>query len=248
MLRDRGLLEAQAHHNVSDGTLSQCEIVQDLPATRVGIGVRRRRKLWLREPCKDNTFPYGNMSRDIFIGHRLGLVWLSCQNALADVGYATVCGEAGELGRIVAGDDAVGGARQFDHALLSGDVAGLVRRRKCRAGAMREEIFVEVAIVRRENVGRIAGNANILRGKCVARSRVGANAGKNLQVVAVDEMDQAARVAADEFENVVWIDAAVLSSGLPSGARVVGELLLLNPDYGVRGRDRFRPCGPNGRG
>ena len=31
---------AQAHHNVSDGTLLQCEIVQDLPATRSATALK----------------------------------------------------------------------------------------------------------------------------------------------------------------------------------------------------------------
>jgi|SRR5690348_10873999 len=61
-------------------------------------------------------------------------------------------------------------------------------------------------------------------------SGVGANAGENFDVVAVNETHAPLGVELDEFLNVGGVDAAVMSAGLPGLAGVVAILVFLNPD------------------
>jgi hypothetical protein len=84
------------------------------------------------------------------------------ERARADVGDAALRWELGEERRVVAGDDAVGGAGELDHAGLCGDVVLFERRIERGAGAMRAQILVEIKIVGGEDVGRIAFDENVL--------------------------------------------------------------------------------------
>src|SRR5262249_35215581 len=134
-------------------------------------------------------------------------------SGLADAGNAAGGRETLELLRVVAGDDAVGRAGERNHALLRADVGGFVRRIEGGAGAVGAQIFVKVAIVGGEDVGRIAGDANVLRGESVARSGEGADAREDFDVVAFHQAQLSLRVATHEFEDVVGIYAAVMSAG-----------------------------------
>src|SRR5579863_1710883 len=65
-------------------------------------------------------------------------------------------------------------------------------------------------------------------------ARVGPDARKNLDIVAIDEPQPTFSVEAQELLNVSRIDAAMIAAGLPGGVRVVPVLLFLNPDRGLR--------------
>jgi hypothetical protein len=130
------------------------------------------------------------------------------------------------------GDDAVRGAGERDNALPPLMLPG--RRPAERALASAREIAVEIAVVRGENEGRIALDADVLRGERVAGAGVGADAGEDLHVVAVDEAQAAFGVALHEGLDVFGVDASVLSARLPGVAGVIGELLLLDPDRRLR--------------
>lgn len=62
-----------------------------------------------------------------------------------------------------------------------------------------------------------------------------ANAGKKLHVIAVHQPHLAAQVAAKQFGDVLGVDSAVLSAGLPHRACVVRVFRFLNPNRCVRG-------------
>ncbi len=62
---------------------------------------------------------------------------------------------------------------------------------ECGAGEVRRKIQIEIAIVGGEDERRISFDAEILRSVGVARAGVGANAGEDFDVVAVDQMDAA---------------------------------------------------------
>src|SRR5207245_3150836 len=85
--------------------------------------------------------------------------------ALLDFCHAADGGEALELQSVVAGNDAVRGAGELDHALLILDVGGLVRFAERRAGLVLGEVAVEITVVGSEHEGRIAVHAAVLRGE-----------------------------------------------------------------------------------
>src|SRR5450631_2616733 len=91
-----------------------------------------------------------------------------------DLRDAALRREFPELKEIVARDDAVHGAGEMDHALLILDIRGLVRFAERGAAFVLGEVAVEVAIVGSEDEGRVALDADVLRGEGVAGARVGA--------------------------------------------------------------------------
>ena len=66
----------------------------------------------------------------------------------------------------------------------------------------------------------------------MAAAGIGANPRKEFDVIAVHEAQPPCGVEPDEFLDVFRVDAAVIAAGLPSVARVIAKLLLLNPDCG----------------
>src|SRR5579862_4769908 len=68
MLRDRGLLQPQSRHNVTDRALLQRKIVQYLAPPRLGNGVEGVRSSSSSCHAKNITFPYRNMSSVKFQG------------------------------------------------------------------------------------------------------------------------------------------------------------------------------------
>ncbi len=96
------------------------------------------------------------------------------------------------------------------------------------------EVAVEIAVVGSEDEGAIAVDADVLRRPGVARSGIDADAGKDLDVVAVDEAQAPFGIALDEGLHIVGIDASVPPAGLPGVSGVIGELLFLDPDRRLR--------------
>src|SRR5947199_12567 len=74
---------------------------------------------------------------------------------------------------------------------------------------------------------------------------VNANAAQNL-LIAVDEMQAACRIEADQHLDIIGIDSAMIAARLPGVGRVVAVLVFLNPDLGLRkevGPVRMVPVG-----
>src|SRR5580700_4720312 len=152
-----------------------------------------------------------------------------------DFGDAVGGGIFLELGGVVAGDDAVGiAAGELNHALLILDVGGVVGVGESGAGFVLGEVAVKIAIVGGQDEWRIAVDANILRGVGVVAACIGANAGENLDVVAVHEVQAAFRVDAHELFDIFGIYAAMIAAGLPGITCVVAKFFLLNPDICFR--------------
>src|SRR5258706_1686157 len=93
---------------------------------------------------------------------RLGVLASLREIRLSDFCYAPLSWETLKLRRIVTGHNAGGGAGQRDHALLGLEIRRHVGGIERGAGAMRLKILVEVAIVGRQHVGRVARYADIL--------------------------------------------------------------------------------------
>lgn len=68
----------------------------------------------------------------------------------------------------------------------------------------------------------------------MATADIGANAGKQLNVVAVNELKPSFGVEFNEFLDILRVDPAVITAGLPGIAGIVAKLLFLNPDCGFR--------------
>ena len=141
-------------------------------------------------------------------------------------------GEAFEFEWVVAGDDEAGVGGEGAHAVLRAEVG--VGVEGLGDGFVLVEVAVEIHVVGCEHDGAGGGgHGDELRGEGVLAAGVGADAGEDELVVAVDEGDAAGDVELDEGEDVVGVDAAVGARGLPGGAGVVGVLVLLQPDAGV---------------
>ena len=136
-----------------------------------------------------------------------------------------------ELRRVVAGKDAVRiSSSEFDHALLILDVSEPEIVGEGRAGFVFGEIAIEIAIVGSQDERRRAFDADVLRRVSVVSTGVGADAWKDLNVVAVHELQAALRIDPNEFADVFGVNAAVIAAGLPGVTRVVAKFILLNPD------------------
>src|SRR5262245_55187092 len=140
---------------------------------------------------------------------------LSALMALADPGHAPFGREAGELQRVVAGDHALARAGQLDHPRLGRDVARPIGLAERRAGGPRLEVPVQVAVVRGEDEGGRALHPEVLGRVRVPRARVGADPGKELDVVAVDQVQPSLGVGLQQRQHVVRIDADPAAARLP---------------------------------
>lgn len=122
---------------------------------------------------------------------------------------------------------------QLNHALLIANVRSAVSIGEGSAGFAFNEIAIEIAIVGGKDEGRIAFDAQILRGISVTTASIGANAGEDLDVVAMHETEPTLSVELDELLNIFGVDAAVIAAWLPSLAGVIAKLLALNPNCGL---------------
>ena len=86
---------------------------------------------------------------------------------------------------VVARNDAVGGSCQFDHPRLVLDVRGLIGLRERRACLALREVAIQIAIVRSQHKRGIAFDPEILRRVGMACAGLGANAGKNLDIIPI---------------------------------------------------------------
>ena len=77
-------------------------------------------------------------------------------------------------------------------------------------------------------------DSQILRCVCVTRSGIGANARKDFNVVAVDQVDSSFGIQLDQCGNIFRIDAAVIAARLPRVHCVVAILVFLDPDRRFR--------------
>src|SRR5580700_6867020 len=66
----------------------------------------------------------------------------------------------------------------------------------------------------------------------MAASRIGANARKQLDVIAIHEAEPSFGIKLHKLLDVFRVDPSVIATGLPSVAGVIAKLLLLNPDCG----------------
>ncbi len=135
--------------------------------------------------------------------------------------------------RVVAGNDQAGIGGQLLHAVLGAQVRLTIER--LRYGEVLLQVFVEVHVVAgQDHYARGGIDGDELRGIGVLAADVGGDAREEFLGIAIHQTDAAFGVELYGQLDVIGINAAVRAARLPGRSGVVFQLILLEPDFGLR--------------